>query len=312
MSIRLMASAMETALPASQKLVLMVLCDRANDQGGSIWESVGEIARKSSLSDRQVQRTMRHFEADLGLLRVVGNANGGAPGMSRRYRIDVARLGLLVDQARAALPVLNDGVSDDVSGQETGDMVSPVHTAETGDIVSGRVTSTTETGDMGVTLSTIDPSSNTNTPHTPVGGKSASSPAVAVGVELVADRQADGRPVERQGVCIGTWLARCAAEGVKPIPETDSVWRYAERCGIPDAFIGLAWAEFKRRRLQSGKRQRNWQQTFRNAVEGNWLKLWWADAQGTYGLTTQGVQARAQLKAEQAERAAQSQQGAAA
>lgn len=304
-----MAAAMETRLPCSQKLVLLVLCDRANDQGGSIWESVGEISRKSSLSDRQVQRTLRGFEA-LGLLRVTGHADGGAPGLSRRYRLDVATLDRLVIEAReadtqGAGPVDNSGrMADDelLFGSETGDTMSPVHTAEDADAKLKR-------GDMvsgGVTWVSPDPSLREIPIHplTPVaGGKPGPDDSKVIHRPVVAPDQAstvdNSAGVEAKAstpktgpICITTWLARCKAEGRKPIPEDDPVWTYAEQVGIPDEFIGLAWAEFKARRMDSGKRQRDYPQAFRNSVRGNWFRLWWTDGR-TYSLTTQGQQAQA-------------------
>lgn len=300
MSIELMSKAMQTALPASQKLVLIIICDRANDQGGSIWESVGEIARKSSLSDRQVQRTLRGFEAGQ-LLRVTGNPNGGAPGMSRRYRIDVQVLAGLVEAARAdestATPMADDELIDvTLHGGETGDTMSPVPPTETGDIDDRGVTPMSplwgETGDTHVTLSISNTKKNTNIPHTPVaGGKSGlvddrnTSPSDEV-VSLHKPR------VVKQAICLKTWLAECKAAGHPPIKRDDAVWAYAETCGIPADFIGLAWAEFKRRRADSGKRQKDWPRTFRNCVEGNWFRLWWTNGQA-YALTTQGQQAQA-------------------
>ena len=36
----------------------------------------------------------------------------------------------------------------------------------------------------------------------------------------------------------------------------------------------------------------DWRRVFSNAVEGNWLKLWFLDGQGQYQLTTVGHQAK--------------------
>lgn len=85
-----------------------------------------------------------------------------------------------------------------------------------------------------------------------------------------------------------TFLADCKAKGEKPIPDDDPVFAYAEKVGLPRDFLALAWAWFKR--SMEGKRQRNWRQHFRNAVEGNWPKYWYA-ADGGWALTTAGQQA---------------------
>lgn len=89
------------------------------------------------------------------------------------------------------------------------------------------------------------------------------------------------------------FLAECEATGEKPIPADDAVFAYAQRIGLPAEYVALAWAWFKTR--YAGKTQtgvRGWRQAFRNAVEGNWPKLWYADDAGGWALTTAGKQAQ--------------------
>lgn len=84
MSIRLMSLAWELPLTPTVKLVLLALCDWAND-AGICFPAVATVARKTSISKRHCQRIM----ADLtkaGLVVVVGNVQGGVG--SRRYQID--------------------------------------------------------------------------------------------------------------------------------------------------------------------------------------------------------------------------------
>ena len=79
------------------------------------------------------------------------------------------------------------------------------------------------------------------------------------------------------------------------MPPDDPVFAYATRVGIPRDFLALAWRQFRHRYTEQhpGKRYRDWRRVFRNAVEGNWLKLWWLDpASQQYGLTTVGLQAQ--------------------
>lgn len=61
MSIKLMCSAFEADIPATQKLVLLALCDNANDQG-HCFPSVSLLERKCSLSDRTVQTSISWLE----------------------------------------------------------------------------------------------------------------------------------------------------------------------------------------------------------------------------------------------------------
>jgi len=75
----------------SEKLVLLALADWANDEGASLHPSMAAIARKSCISVSQARRIVHGFLAD-GLLEVLGNAAGGAPGTTPHYRLKLDRL----------------------------------------------------------------------------------------------------------------------------------------------------------------------------------------------------------------------------
>lgn len=99
-----------------------------------------------------------------------------------------------------------------------------------------------------------------------------------------------GKPL----VGLKAWLETVKAAGEKAVPEGDPVFAYADRVGIPREFLALAWKVFRSTYTggRASKRYRDWRQTFRNAIESNWLKLWYVDAEGSYGLTTVGIQAK--------------------
>lgn len=75
----------------SEKLTLLALADWANDHGESLHPSMQAIADKVNVSRSQAQRIMHGLIED-GWLHVVGNDQGGAPGCTRQYRIDVEKL----------------------------------------------------------------------------------------------------------------------------------------------------------------------------------------------------------------------------
>jgi hypothetical protein len=108
------------------------------------------------------------------------------------------------------------------------------------------------------------------------------------------DEPAVASPISKRknAITIDTWLA--SLDGDHAVPPNDPVFRYGERVGIPEDFLGLAWTVFRDRMRGSSKRQKDWRQTFRNYVENNYLKLWWIDPQGDYRLTTVGQQAQRQ------------------
>lgn len=105
-----------------------------------------------------------------------------------------------------------------------------------------------------------------------------------------------GNPDEskkRPTIALKTFLDQCKESGEKAIPDEDPVFAYAEETGIPIDFLRLHWLEFRERyTTKNSKRYRDWRQTYRNSVRGNWFKLWFLRADGTCGLTTQGEQAK--------------------
>jgi hypothetical protein len=88
MSIKLMTLSWDLDMQPSNKLVLLALCDWANDEG-LCFPSVSSIARRACLSKRQGQRVMQELMA-ARWIEVVGNESGGRS--SRRYQINVPAL----------------------------------------------------------------------------------------------------------------------------------------------------------------------------------------------------------------------------
>lgn len=90
MSILLMNLAFQTPLPPAEKLVLLCLCDWANDEGGRLYPSIEQVAKKATVSESTARRILQRLIAD-GLLAVVGNEAGGR-GKAREYAIIVEAL----------------------------------------------------------------------------------------------------------------------------------------------------------------------------------------------------------------------------
>lgn len=99
-----------------------------------------------------------------------------------------------------------------------------------------------------------------------------------------------------ESTTLKTFLDACKAAGERPIREYSPLWLYAEEAGLPQDYVALAWVEFCRRFGKGGvkeaSKQKSWQQTFRNYVERNYLKLWAIDREGAYFLTADGKQAQ--------------------
>lgn len=95
-------------------------------------------------------------------------------------------------------------------------------------------------------------------------------------------------------ITFSTWIAEVKASGNKPISDYAPVWAYAEKVGIPREWIHIAWLKFIERYGKdpnhATKKYIDWRRVFLNAIEGNWLKLWYAK-DGVFALTTVGAQA---------------------
>ncbi len=75
MSIRLMTQVWELDLPLADKMVLLVIADHASDDGTNSYPAVGTIARKSSMSSRNVQRCLSRLEGQ-GLISIARQQGG--------------------------------------------------------------------------------------------------------------------------------------------------------------------------------------------------------------------------------------------
>ncbi|MGE7139165.1 helix-turn-helix domain-containing protein [Luteibacter sp. NPDC031894] len=127
------------AMPATRKMVLLAMCDWANDEGTSCHPSMRALATRASISERQAKRVV-HGLIEEGWVDVIGNEFGGAPGQTRQYRINVK-----------AIETGDASVTGDKKSRVTNEAGRRVTS------VTGRVTSATETGDTHVTQSTIYP-----------------------------------------------------------------------------------------------------------------------------------------------------------
>lgn len=116
MSVKLMSLVWDK-LPSSgsELLCMLALADFANDAGGSIHPSMKTLAEKIRVSESQARRILHKFISD-GIVCVVGNHGGGAPGMTRHYQINVSVLKSMPDVS------VTVGIDDTPLEAETGSM----------------------------------------------------------------------------------------------------------------------------------------------------------------------------------------------
>lgn len=144
----------EKHLAGSDLLVALALADWADDNG-RCYPSIASVASKSRLSRSQAQRVLRRLE-EAGHLVVESNASGGAPGTTKRYRLNMKRL---TGSARATpIPKTGStGATPTGSTDATGsvDATGSTHAADGSHGCA-------ETGSTGATLTVIEPSITVN------------------------------------------------------------------------------------------------------------------------------------------------------
>lgn len=129
-------------------------------------------------------------------------------------------------------------------------------------------------------------SNQNKTPLSPLPGESSDPP-----------QQPEPKPKrQRKAKAASTleaWLADLKAKGEKALPPSDPIFDYAKDSRLPTEFLRFAWVAFRERNTGADKTQADWRAAFRNAVRGNWLRLWWLNTEtDTYELTTAGHQIR--------------------
>lgn len=76
---------------SSELLCMLKFADYANDEGVNIYPSIATMAKQVRLSESQTRRTIHKLISSSWIL-VIGNVNGGAPGSSRQYQINLSKL----------------------------------------------------------------------------------------------------------------------------------------------------------------------------------------------------------------------------
>lgn len=97
-------------------------------------------------------------------------------------------------------------------------------------------------------------------------------------------------------VSLKTFIAKCVEAGEKPISEYRPLQEYVQATGLPMEFVQLCWQVFKAEFLPPGAKaarlQADWRRHFLTFVEKGYYRLWFAKADGSFELTTAGLQAR--------------------
>jgi hypothetical protein len=88
-------------------ILAIALSDEADDRGGGIFQSIGELAKKTRQADRAVRRQMKRMEHS-GLLQCVERSTGGH-GNFNQYRLHLAHLLADSNPDRGSVTTLTEG-----------------------------------------------------------------------------------------------------------------------------------------------------------------------------------------------------------
>jgi hypothetical protein len=112
-----------------------------------------------------------------------------------------------------------------------------------------------------------------------------------------------------ESITFAAFVQACREAGQKPIPADDPIFKFADDANIPRDFLRLAWRAFGHKHRTGRKRQKGlvgWRAHFRDAVRGNWAKVWYFPSEGqAAALTTVGIGLKREMEAEAAAAAPQ-------
>lgn len=245
-------------------LALLALADWA-DENGRCFPAMATIAKKCRVTKSQAQRVV-HGLIDAGFVEVIGNENGGAPGSTRQYKIN--------------LDALTGSQSTTGSGNATGrknarDGSQKCH----------------ETGHENATQTIINHQRTVST---------AREQAHAV---QPAPQKTKNR---KSRFTLDEFRQACVENNEKAISDWKPLVEYADGAGLPWDFVALCWEVFKAEHSSEGRnatrKQADWRRHFLNYVQHNYYRLWYGKDVGApkpeYTLTTAGLQAQATAAAQ--------------
>ena len=139
----------------------------------------------------------------------------------------------------------------------------------------------------------IELTSELTSEHTKGRATSCGVPVASLKTEVKQNSRS--RSAARSVMTFATWCEEVKAKGERFISDYRPVWEYAQKVGLPEEFVMLAFQVFKDRYTngEKGKRKTyaDWRLAFLNAIKSDWFRLWRVDADGRYCLTSAGLQA---------------------
>jgi uncharacterized protein YdaU (DUF1376 family) len=112
-------------------------------------------------------------------------------------------------------------------------------------------------------------------------------------------RSGDSAAKPPSAISLKTYIAKCKAEGRKPVPPDHPIRAFCSDAGISEEMIQVAWLVFKERHLNGErvKRYKDWARVFANSIESRWYGLWFTNTEGKAEWTSTGLQQKRVLDA---------------
>ncbi|HYG05325.1 MAG TPA: helix-turn-helix domain-containing protein [Stenotrophomonas sp.] len=255
------SAVLNSTLTATQKLCLLVLAEWADNDGTNCWPAMASIAAKASVNEKTVRRAMDEV-APLGWF-------------DRSHRR--TKKGWKQFEYTLRLPPAAD--TESCRKLDAPGTVSAIGDPSTGHSVH-----------MHRTLCPDAPGTVSDDLALDLAKDLAKGKATLLPAKVSKPKSSK--------LTLNQWLESVDEETVTK--DVNRVMEYVKVIGLPEAFEELAWEAFRERYTTnpsySSKRYASWPQVYRNAIEGNWLKLWFIDNAGEYQLSTQGKQADRQYE----------------
>ncbi len=281
---------------SSTKFVLVVLANCADGQSFECYPSISYLCEATSQNRKTIFENLKRLTED-GFLIDTGERKG-ATGRVKEYRLNVRN-------STENGTVKEYQKRDDLS-PETVPKTELLNSTNNGTIKQYRKRNGSENG-MVPFLPSNSPENGTEiVPKTvPVY---VSKRQLTVRKECTRICATTSSPSEdkkkKPMVTFDSFVSRRKEAGEKLIREDDPIFDWADRAGIPEDWLRMAWIEFSTRYKGQAKRYADWPATFRNAVRQNWYRLWRLGNDNQYLLTTEGEMARRVLESRDREVAA--------
>lgn len=260
---RFRSAVLRAQLPATVKLLLLVLVEFADENGGSCYPALTTVAGLAGVNEKTARRELAkpcaYFE------RVTASGTGKS---WRRYGYQL---------------VIPEG-ADTTPARWTREGADTMSAADPG-----------RCGHSDEKVRTFEPE-GAGTVSDDIGleiGKSRLEERADAARPLPGDSLPKVNKGEKpKRLTFQEWTALTEEDDGVMIPDDDPINRYSDHAGIPEDFMHLAWWCFcaKYRRSNKGYTAAEWQDAFRRHIRGNWLHLWRIDRDGDYVLTTEGEQ----------------------